>query len=275
MKTFFIFASAFFISGSLAFADAGPSPASAPAPSVPVPTDDCAVVAPADIAALSAIENDATLTPSQELTRELTLRKQLLSETITCAVQDANVLKETLNAVVLPADGGAAVGVNGEAIRSRLSGKIDDALNFYAIESAKVNGAGVSATQAIAKEMLAWRTVNYVPLAGDVTNFGLWATNQALFETAGNRLTQTGRVVTFIEGITTTNGSLQAALEAAQASFTAAQSANAAAGLAIGEAQPADMTLGLIQQSLQSLANAYQTFSDLNGLIQNFLPASN
>jgi len=241
--------------------------ATAPAAALAAPnTDNCALT-PADFASLTAIQKNPDLTPTQELNQELTLRRQLLAQTITCATQDAQALQATLAAV-------SSTAANAPSIQSQLSGKINNAINFYTIESAKVGTAGVSATEAIAKEMLAWRATNYTPLEGDVNNFALWSANQALFATAQTRLTQTVQVVSFIENAAAGNGDLDTALSTAQSSLATAQSENAAAGTAIGQAQLPDQTLGFIQQSLQSLANTYQKFSDLNGLIQKLLPTS-
>jgi hypothetical protein len=233
----------------------------AQAAAMTMPTDTCATITAADLVSLQAAQGDVN--------QELALRKKLLGQTIDCATQDAQSLQVSLSAVSLVS------GSNGDSIKSQLSGKLTDAINFYGIESAKLDGAGVRATEAIAQEMLAWRTANYIPLAGDVNDFVLWSENQSLFQTAQNRLTQTTRVVAFIESAATTNGKLDAALQAAQSAFADAQSQNNAAGLALSQVQPPDQALGLIQQSLQSLATAYQKFSDLNGIIQTLLPTGN
>lgn len=230
-------------------------------PSMPISVDECATVTPKDIVMLQAIQNDPTLTSAEELTQELALRKQLLSATITCATQDANALKTTL-------------GEGNTSVQSQLVGKINDTIHFYDLEAAKVGSAGISGTEAIAKEMTAWRTANYVSLEGDVDNFMLWEKNQTLFETATNRMSQTASVVSFIQSVASANSGLQAALEAAQSSLAAATDENNAAGVAIAQVQSPDQTLALIQQSLQSLADTYQKFSDLNGLIQQLLPTS-
>lgn len=234
-------------------------------PNISHADDDC-VLGASDFAAIQAIENNPNLTYSQELTQELALRKQLLGETITCAQSDAQTLQAALNSVPTTTQD-----TTGAEIRSQLAGKINDTVNFYNIESAKLDGAGISATEAIAKEMIAWRTTNYVPLVGAVNNFALWSENQALFETAQNRLTQTERLVAFIQDAAPV-GNLSGSLQAAQASFQDADNANNAAATALEQIQPSDESLTLIQQSLQSLADAYQKFTDLNNVIQTLLP---
>jgi hypothetical protein len=226
--------------------------------------DVCALTQ-SDFTALQAIQNNPALTPDQELTQELALRKQLLTQTIACAIQNAQALQTTLNAVTPATPDGAA-------IQAQLSGKIDDTVNFYNIESAKLNGAGISSSEAIAKEMIAWREANYVPLEGDVNNFALWSANQTLFQTAQTRLTQTQRIVAFIENAAGGNDDLSAGLKAAQSSFSDAQNDNAAAAADLTQLQPPDQSLADIQQSLQALADTYQKFSDLNKLVQTLLP---
>src|SRR5277367_3607549 len=106
--------------------------------------DACTPTA-ADFTALKAIQSNPDLTQSQELSQELTLRRQLLTETITCATDEAQALQTALAATT-------STTAIGQSIQSQLSGNIDDAINFYGIEGAKVSGAGVSATEAIAKE---------------------------------------------------------------------------------------------------------------------------
>jgi hypothetical protein len=219
----------------------------------------------ADFTAIAAVQNDPTLTYDQELSQELVLRKQLLTKTITCAANDARSLQRTLDAVSLSTDP-ASVG-----IATTLAGRINDTLSFYTIEQAKVDGAGISATKAIAAEVLAWRTANYDPVIGQVNNFILWSQNQGLFQAAKNRVDQTGRIVTFIEAASG-NSELRDNYAAAQAAFTKAWDDNQAAEHALVQLQSSDQSLALIQQSLQSLADTYQKFSDLNTVIQMLLP---
>ena len=229
--------------------------------------DDTAscMLSTSDFANLQAIQNDSNLTAAQELSQELVLRKQLLAKTIACAANDAQSLQTTLNSI--SATGSAAT------IQSQLLGKLSDAVNFYSIETTKLNGVGISGAEAIAKEMLAWRTANYDPLVANINNFVLWSQNQSLFSTAQNRLNQTQRVVGFIEAAAA-NSNLQASYNAAYASLQTAQSENQMALSALANLQPSDQSLALIQQSLKSLADTYQKFSDLNGIIQTLLPTN-
>ena len=120
--------------------------------------------------------------------------------------------------------------------------------------------------------MIAWRAANYASLEGNVNNFDLWSANQSLFQTAQTRLTQTEKIVAFIENAAGGNENLSAGLKATQASFSDAQNDNAAAASDLTQLQAPDQSLADIQQSLQALADTYQKFGDLNKLIQALLP---
>jgi len=218
---------------------------------------------PADLKKISAIENDPTLSYSDEIRAELTVRKQLLGATLTCAQNEANALQASLNAIT-PAGGTAN-------LRSQLSSKLDDAANFYNIELTKLDSVGIAGSEAIAREALAYRTGSYEPLAGEVNNFILWSANQGLFVTAQARMDATSRAVSFLLNATPNSG-LQNAFAAAQTSFNNATSQNQAAENALTQSLPPGQSLLLIQQSLASLADTYQQFSNVSSIIKTLLP---
>ena len=227
-------------------------------------SSDC-VPSQTDLARIQTVENDPTLTVAQELNQELALRRQLLDQVLSCAVNDAQALQTDLSGIATP-DGGST-------IQNLLNGKITDALNFYNLEASQVANAGIRGTESIAKDTLSWRTSNYIPIKEDVDDFALWSANQELFSTAENRLTQTQRVVAFIESAAPNSG-LQSSLDAARSSLADAESQDTAAENSLSELQPPDNSLALIQRSLQSLADTYQKFTDLNTLIQTLLPTT-
>jgi hypothetical protein len=225
---------------------------------------DCDLLT-SNFAALAAIQNNPNLTATQELNQELDIRKQLLGQTISCAKNDAQTLQTTLSSVTI--DGAGAT------IQSQLSDKINDTINFYNIESTKLDGAGIASSEAIAKDVIAWRTANYEPLAGQVNDLLLWSQNQSLFQTAASRVTQTGQLVAFIESATP-NNDLQSSFNLAQTAFQTAESDNNQAETSLSQFLPPDQSLATITQSLQSLADAYQKLSALNVLLEKLLPTN-
>ena len=223
---------------------------------------DC-TISVADVARIATIQNDPTLSYSEEIQQELIARKQLVSETIACAQQDVQTLQATVSSTPVTA--------NSQALQSQFLGKLNDATNYYNIELTKLNASGIAGTQAIAKEILDWRKSSFVPLVAQANNFILWSKDQALFDTAQTRMDQTSRAVTFLESASP-NSDLQNAFNASLASFNSAQSDNAAAEASLSQFSLADQSLSLIKQSLDSLAATYQGFSKISDLIKKILP---
>jgi hypothetical protein len=226
-------------------------------------TTNCAISI-ADFDALAAIQNNPNLSATDELTQELAFRKKLLTRTLTCAKQDAKTLKGKVDTIMTT---GSAT-----TIQSVFDTKIGDALKFYDLQSGLVNDAGIRGTQLIAQNISAWRMANYAPLEGQMKNFILWSSSQNLFNTAEDRLTKTQRVVSLIE-TATPNPDLQAQLDMVRSSLADTKSKNQDAFNALQQFLPADQSFALIADSLQSLANTYQKFADLNAMIQKVLPS--
>jgi hypothetical protein len=224
---------------------------------------ECKVTSNKDIDQLTAIKNDPTLNSSDEIKQELSLRKQLVGQTIACAQQEVQALRATLTA--------SSTDSNSQPLQPQFLGRLDDAANYYSLESAKLDMAGIAGTQAIAKEVLTWRTGTFIPLGENVDNFILWSQNQTLFDTAQTRLDQTKRAVSFIESAVP-NNDLQNALNVSMASFNDASSKNAAAKAALSQGLSPDQSLGFIKKSLDSLSVTYLNFFTVSTLIKKILP---
>lgn len=219
----------------------------------------------ADNCTIKSSDIDAiTAAASQGLLVELSARKALLTRTIACAKADAQALQSNLN--------GISADDNEKVIQSQLSGRLDDAMNYYDLELGKVNDTGIAGTQGIAREVLSWRASNYDPLAAQVSNFILWTNNQPLFDTATNRLRSIEGIVAFIEQATPRND-LQSDLAGAQSLVQTANNENQGVTNAFLQSLPPGETLTMIQQSLQSLSDAYQKFFDISTIVQALLPA--
>jgi hypothetical protein len=216
----------------------------------------------ASFAKIEAIQNDPALGYLDEIKAELAVRKQLLTETIICAENEAKVLKTNLMAIAPSQDL--------TATQSELSGQLDEATSYYGIELQKADTAGLSGTEAIARDVLSWREGNYAPLAESVSNFILWSDNQAVFETAQNRLEQVQSLVGSVPF--SENAELQGDFQEAVVSLQSAEDENTEAGQAFAQSAPPDQTLALIQGSLNDLATTYQHFFDISNLAQTLLP---
>jgi hypothetical protein len=228
-----------------------------------IPSDNCGLT-DADVAQIIVIQNNSTLTWSQEVTQELAVRKALITKTVVCAQTDVKALQKALAAA--PANSDAAT-----SIQLQLQSRLNDAANFYTIELGKLNGAGIAGSESIAREILAWRAGTYAPLSGQVNNFIVWSGNQNLFSTAQTRMNQTQQAVSFFENASA-NSDLQSAFSAAYAAFQTAKGDNASAQTALAQSLPPAQSLALIKQSLDELSNTYQKFSAVSDIIKTLLP---
>jgi hypothetical protein len=226
------------------------------------PPDSACGVTSDDLAAIQAIQNNSTLSYLDELHQELTARKQLLTKIILCAKTDAEGQKADLSSAV--------VDPNFQNLKSQWLNKLDDAITYYDLQLGKVDSAGISGTESIARDVLAWRGNNYAPLSENVSDFIIWSGNQTLFGAADSRLAQIKNLVSsplFSENLDVQNDFGEAAV-----SLTAAEDENNSAKSAFAQSLPPDQPLFFIKQSLDSLSSTYQHFFDVSTLIQSLLP---
>jgi len=223
---------------------------------------DCGITA-SDLDQITAIQNDPSLDASDEIKQELAVRKQLVGVTIICAQQEVQVLQTNLQNVSVESDM--------RSLQSQMMGDLNESDDFYNTELTKLSVVGIAGTKAIAQEVLAWRANTFIPLNEDINDLVLWNQNQDLFNTAQTRMTQTQQAVSYLEGVAP-DADLQAAFNAAQSSFSTAQSENAAAKASLlGNLSP-NQTYALIKQSLASLSDTYDNFSTVSALIKKNLP---
>jgi len=227
------------------------------AQSAPAGASDCTITSD-DIQAITAAE-------AESLTAELTARKALLTRVITCAKGDAQTLQTSLQNIQVASDA--------QALQSQLLGKLSDAMNYYDLELAEVPDSGILSTEAVAAQVLSYRTSSYDPLSLQVSDFILWSENQNLFAAANARLTSAGNLVSFLE-TAAPGDDLQSDFATAQTLIETANEENQAAKAALLQSAPGDQSLALIMQSLQSLSDAYQEFSEVSGIVQTLLPTA-
>ena len=226
------------------------------------------VVAPAcgvtsdDLAAIQAIQNNPSLSYLDELQQELAARKQLLAKIISCAKTEAEGQKTALMS--------AAVDPGFETLKTQWVDKLNEATSYYDLQLGKIDTAGISGTESIAQEVLAWRKDNYAPLAENVSNFIIWSENQTLFTAAENRLAQIKNLVD--SPLFSENLDVQNDFGEATVSLTAAENENTSAKNAFAQSLSPDQPLLFIGQSLDNLSSTYQHFFDVSNLIQSLLP---
>ena len=216
-----------------------------------------------DIAIIQNIQSDPSLNSIDKIKQELAARKDLLIKTIQCAQNNALQLQEQLNNNTM-IDPGLL------SIKNQLSDGLSGAVSYYNIQIQNVSNSGILGTKLIARNILAWRENNYVPLADNVVNFIAWSNNQTLFTTASDRMTQIGGLVG--SPLFSENTDLQKDYQEAVVSLNAAEAQNSNAKNAFSQSLPSDQTLSYIQQSLALLSETYQHFFDISTIIQSLIP---
>lgn len=215
-----------------------------------------------DLMVIKTIQNNTSLNYLDELRQELAARRNLLSRTIQCAEAGAKQAETNLNNTTI--DPGL------ENLKNQWSDQLRSAISYYDLQLQKVDEAGISGTESIAKEVFVWRENNYAPLTENVLNFVTWSNSQVLFTTATSRLAQISNLVDsplFLESLDVQNDYEEAAV-----SLRTAEDQNTAAKNAFAQLLPPDQSLLFIKQSLDSLSSAYQHFFDISNLIQSLLP---
>jgi hypothetical protein len=225
--------------------------------------DTTCALSPTDFAKIAAVQSDPSFTPTEEVIQELVVRKQLLSQTITCAQTEVSSLQSVLLA--------ATTTYGTQNIQSQLLSDLDGASDFYTIEKSKLNNVGIAGSKEIASEILAWRAGTYTPLEGKINNYLLWTQDQSFFNTAQARMDETQNAVNFLES-TSASQDLQNAFNTTYASFQSAKAQNAAAESALAQSLAPDQSLTLIKQSLDSLSSTYQGFFAVSDAIKALLP---
>jgi len=216
-----------------------------------------------NLQALSKIDTSGTLDYFQKIKQELDLRKAILKNVIACAEAEAKKIKTDLD----------NVGINDpdiSSLKTKLSGRLDEAIRYYDGQLAKVNDLGITGTQDLSKEILVWRQGTYAQLASTVVNLILWSNNQGLFRKAETRLFQIGQTVTVYKIIG--NEEIQGAFGDAEVALSKAKGQNAAAKDAFIRYPAVPDTISPIKDSLAALADVYQKFFDVSDAIQKVLP---
>jgi hypothetical protein len=219
-------------------------------------------VTESDLKTIKTIQNNTSLSYGDELQQELTARRNLLSKTIECAKTSAEQEKTAID--------NSQVNSNLGNLKNQWSGRLDGAISYYDLQLQKINDAGISATESIAREVFTWRQNNYAPLAENVSNFIMWSDNQKLFTAARNRLSQINNLTD--SALFSQSADVQNDYEEAAVSLKTAEDQNTAAQNAFAQSLAPEQTLSLIKQSLDSLSSTYQHFFDVSNLIQSLLP---
>ncbi len=210
---------------------------------------------------LTAIQNDTSLDYLTEIKLELAIRKQLLGQTMDCAIMEVENIKADLSDVT----------VNDplmQNLKNRLMGQLDNAGNYFALQKSKINDLGLRGSKDFAKDINEWRDGNYKPTAKNVNSLLVWTNNRGLFQSAETRINQISKTMTLLKIVS--NDEIQNLWNEAQTNFGNALKENAAAKTSLGEFAPSEESSGHIKSSLDYLSLAYKNFLNLADTLNKF-----
>jgi len=209
----------------------------------------------------AAVErNDGTL---EGLRAELSARKDLLRATLDCALAEVQGSADTIHS--LPSTNDAV-----ESLKTTYFRKLDEAASYYRLEQSTIDTLGLKGSRDLAKSVRDWRTSNFAPIAATITDLTIWAKNQAVMKTAGNRIDQVSRTVQVLS--LSGGDDINEAFSSVQANFRDAGSLNERARQALVQFGTVEDPLPLIKASLDSLSKTYQSLFGLSETVKKVLP---
>ena len=214
---------------------------------------------------LKTIANDPALDSGTKIREALALRKELLTQTLDCAISDAQALQTNLSGVSIPDPDIAR-------IQTRILGRISEAISYYQTQEASVNDLGLQGSHDFAANLKTWRAGNYTPLIEAAQNLILWSHNQDLIQTAQNRMNQISHTMVLLSIVN--DKDVQTPWQNAEANFNDAQNFNQQATDSLKAIDDPDTSLDLIKSSLGALSKVYQNFLDLSDALSNVLPTT-
>lgn len=206
-----------------------------------------------DFDKLESVKNDYSLDYVDEIKMELQLRKKILGDVLGCAVQEAATLKTNVDGIGLE----DRDSIN---LQSQFANQLDNAINYYRTEQAKIDDLGLQGSKDFAKNLELWRGGNYTQVSEMATNFLIWGKNQKILETAKARVDQIGRNVTLLSLVY--NEEIKDLWKEVDINFSEAKKFNEQAKNDLGFRTPDD-ALAHIKSSLDSLSKTYEKLSDL------------
>jgi len=215
------------------------------------------------LAELKATQTNSDLGYLEEIKAELKIRKNILSGIIACAEGNAEATQANLNAI-------SSNDSDINNLKGQMNGKFEDAKNYYETQNGKINDLGLKGSKDLATSLREWILDNYHPLTDQVGNLTLWNTNQDLFRTASNRLSQiTQTIKTLNLG---DNEDIAALYALSQKDLANATALNQTAKADLLRFAPPTDTANDIKISLDALSQTYKDFFDLSEAVKKLLP---
>ena len=211
-------------------------------------------ITPEQIEQLKDLQANSSPNAPIKISEELGLRKSLLKLVVSCATKEAEDLKQSLSDIKISDQ-------EVRFLQNQFLPWFSDVLNYYKLESNKINDLGLQGSKDFAKNFQTWRDGNFRQTAKIVSTFILWSQNQELIQIAQNRLSQMKRGVdVFGLGL---NEEIRNDLSGAEEKFNKSKSLNNVAKDIIKTYGSSDEAIVITKQSLDALSTTYEKLIDL------------
>src|SRR3989344_6377400 len=212
---------------------------------------------------LSEAQAGSRFDDSQEnIKKELSVRKKILSQTIACSVNETLSLQSGIK--LAPVSSAEL-----REIQNRMILKLDEMIDYYKSQENVIGDLGIGGSKIFSANLKAWRNSNYVPMTDLGKNFLIFTKNQDILQTTQNRLNQINLTLKTL-GLDD-NQKISEMLNQARKNIRSADEENGLVKNVFKRLTWPNDISDVMVSSLQHLKDAYQNFFDIGKEAQSII----
>ena len=206
------------------------------------------------------------LNDSQEnIIKELSIRKRILSQAINCSVNETLSLQSSIKLAETNSP-------ELRDIKSRIISRLDEIIGYYQTQNNAVSDLGIGGSKIFSANLKSWRDSNYIPMSELGKNFIVFVKNQDVLQTTQNRLNQINLTLKTL-GVAD-NQKISDILNQARKNIGMANESNDQAKDIFRRLIWPNNVSDMMISSLQRLKDAYQNFFDIGTEAQSIISSS-
>ena len=217
-----------------------------------------------DLNKLSEIEKDSANLSKDKLNEDLQIRRDILTKSLNCEIDNINVLKSDLANLKPTSDKLAR-------LKSQYLKNLNDIISFYNSKKSQVNKLKIAGTKQLSEEILKKKQDDFNIQTQLIIDFVLWAKNQDILSSLSNNIQDVNRYLKiwslFDKDVINSNfKSSQSDLNMAQEISSEIEDSFSSSTISVSQVN--DLT----KSFLQSIYNTYQDLINLQSNIKKILP---
>jgi len=203
---------------------------------------------------------------SQEnILKELSVRKKIISRAINCSINETLSLQSNLKLT----ETNSPDMLN---IKNTIISKLDEIIGYYQTQNGAVGDLGIGGSKIFSANLKSWRGSNYVPVSELEKNFIVFVKNQDVLQTTQNRFNQIKLTLKTL-GLAD-NQKISDVVSQAEKNIRMANEDNNQAEDIFRKLVWPNNVSDIMLSSLQYLKDAYQNFFDIGKEAQNITSGS-